>query len=243
MSLSNGSGAFETPLVNVGGVSGAYIQMFISATSGTSGNGVDGTDEFKVFVSLNGAAYATTPNIQLFGNSNARWGYSNDGVTIMANRDTVLTAAAGTNNPPIYSNLLINIPSGTSTVQFKVEANNNSTSEFWNVDDILIGSSNSDITPPTIINSYVTSSTQINVVFDEAVDTSATSTSRYTGVSGLTSITLSNSQDTAFLTFTSIPVGAPNTLTINGVRDLAGNPHWLLHIISHFSTMAPILDW
>ena len=224
LSLSNGSGAFETPLVNVGGVSGAYIQMFISATSGTSGNGVDGTDEFKVFVSLNGAAYATTPNIQLFGNSNARWGYSNDGVTIMANRDTVLTAAAGTNNPPIYSNLLINIPSGTSTVQFKVEANNNSTSEFWNVDDILIGSSNSDITPPTIINSYVTSSTQINVVFDEAVDTSATSTSRYTGVSGLTSITLSNSQDTAFLTFTSIPVGAPNTLTINGVRDLAGNP-------------------
>lgn len=222
--VSNSTQTLEFEEVVVSSSDSTYLNFFLSSTSGTTGNGADAADYVEVYVALDGGAYLANPALTINGASNARWGFSNDGIVVNYNSNTTVAGAAGTNNSPIYSNIKVKVPDGHTKVKFKIEASNNSTSEFWNIDDVLIGVSGSDITPPTIINSYVASSTQINVVFDEAVDTSATSTSRYTGVSGLTSITLSNSQDTAFLTFTNLPVGTPDTLILTGIRDLAGNP-------------------
>jgi hypothetical protein len=222
--VSNSTQTLEFEEVVVSSSDSTYLNFFLSSTSGTTGNGADAADYVEVYVALDGGAYLANPALTINGASNARWGFSNDGIVVNYNSNTTVAGAAGTNNSPIYSNIKVKVPDGHTKVKFKIEASNNSTSEFWNIDDVLIGVSGSDITPPTIINSYVASSTQINVVFDEAVDTSATSTSRYTGVSGLTSITLSNSQDTAFLSFTNLPVGTPDTLILTGIRDLAGNP-------------------
>lgn len=223
VSISNATGGLESALINVTGVNNGYIQLFLSSTSGTSGNGADASDEFKVFVSLNGNPYPTTPTILIGGNSNARWSYSNDGLTINANRDTAVVASSGQDNPPIYSQLKIDIPNGSQTVQFKIEANNNATSEFWNIDDILVSSAGLDVTPPSVSDVYFVSPTQINVVFDEPVNLTAENTANYTGVPGIQSATRKATLDTVELTFTAIPLGLPDTLIISNIQDTSAN--------------------
>jgi len=222
-SVSNTTQTLEFEELVVNPSDSTYINFFLSSTSATSGNGVDASDYIKVYLATDGGAYSANPALTINGASNARWGFTNDGITVNYNSNDTVTASAGTNNSPIYSNIKVKIPNGFSKIQFKIEASNNSSSEFWNIDDVLVGVSGTDITPPTIINAYVASATQLNVVFSEAVDTSATSLFRYTGVSGLNSISLSNSLDTAFLNYTSISAGIPDTLTITGVKDTSGN--------------------
>ncbi len=74
---------------------------------------------------------------------------------------------------------------------------------------------------PTISDIWRTSSTNIMVAYTDSMDnTSATSTSRYKGIAGLTSVALNGSNDTATLTYGApFANGVQNTLTIDSVMN------------------------
>ena len=221
--LSNGSTTLEFEEVNVSPSDSTYVSFYLSSTSATTGNGADAGDYIRLFVALDGAAYFTTADIDIAGNSNARWGYSNDGLVAKKGTPVSVAATPGTDNTPIYSNIKLKIPTGHSSIKFKIEALNNSTSEFWNIDDIVVGIDGQDIAPPTVTTAYVVSPTQINVVFNEAVGTSAEVTGNYTGVTGLSAATRVATLDTVELTFANLPQGVADTLIISNIQDTSGN--------------------
>jgi len=125
------------------GFSGVQVIVHLSSTSATTGNGADSTDTVSVSVALNGGAFPATPDITIIGgpttSSNSRWSY-NDTANDVTTAGTPITGTgtAGTNNGTIHSTLVINIPNGTTSVALQINAINNSTGEFWNIDDVTL---------------------------------------------------------------------------------------------------------
>ncbi len=96
-------------------------------------------------------------------------------------------------------------------------------------DDISVGTIAADVTAPTVSAVTVTSSTTLDVLFDEAVDvTIAQNVNNYSANNSLgnPSIAVVNGGNPALvnLTFsTAFAAGTMNSLTVNNVADLAGN--------------------
>jgi len=135
--VNNETASLELSNVLTKGWTRMRVRARLSSTSGTSGNGADGADEAEFFVRLDNAAFGGTADVEVEGNSNAKWGYDADlmagttaGVTV------VLSAPQGGENANNYAIVDIAIPDGTTNVAMKVTAMNNSADEFWNVDDI-----------------------------------------------------------------------------------------------------------
>ena len=105
-----------------------------------------------------------------------------------------------------------------------------STSSFFQrhyFDDITIQTYVPDVTPPAIQSVTVTSSTTIDVLFSEAVDLNSSQTAANYVVAGL-GAAASAQRDAGnnarvHLTFAAPFSNSTQTLTINGVRDVAGN--------------------
>ncbi len=92
------------------------------------------------------------------------------------------------------------------------------------MDDVQFTSSSVDITPPTAVSAVATSPSSIDVTFSEAVNSTATNISHYTGIPGLSSISLNGAGDKATLTFSpAFTEGVFYTLNVSGVADVAGN--------------------
>lgn len=102
-------------------------------------------------------------------------------------------------------------------------------SDKFYVDDILVsGNPIVDATPPTVISLKVISSTELELIFSEKVEaTSAEEIENYVTSNGLgnpASATLQSDRKTIQLSFAQdFPNGIENTLTISGLKDLAGN--------------------
>lgn len=96
-------------------------------------------------------------------------------------------------------------------------------------DDIVIGAYVPDVTPPSIVSATATTSTAVDVLFNETVDaTTAQTLTNYSVSNGLgnpVSVVRDPSNTSlVHLTFgTAIPNGVNCTLTVNGVQDIAGN--------------------
>jgi hypothetical protein len=83
-----------------------------------------------------------------------------------------------------------------------------------------------DATPPSISYAFSPTATTLRIAFSEAVNaTSATTVGNYTLAPGLTASnpTLSADGKIVTLTTTAQTPGTPYTLTVNGVKDVAGN--------------------
>jgi hypothetical protein len=82
-----------------------------------------------------------------------------------------------------------------------------------------------DVTPPTVIDAFATSLTDVKVVFDEAVNTTAEITGNYTGLTSISTATRNISLDTVTLAL-SVPLtdGVVYTLIISNVEDTSANP-------------------
>ena len=92
------------------------------------------------------------------------------------------------------------------------------------IDDVAFNSSAVDIVPPTALSAAPTAVSTIDVTFSEAVNATATNTANYTGISGLSSVTLNGAGDKATLTFSpALTKGIFYTLNVANVADLAGN--------------------
>lgn len=127
--------------VPVAGYGSVTVQVHISSTSLTSGNGADVGDYVKVYVGLDGGDYGASPDITISGNNNARWSYSEIAVRTVAGVAVTNKPAGGGDRDDDgdgYSTLEIGIPEGTLSVGLKVDTFNGSVDEVWNVDDIEI---------------------------------------------------------------------------------------------------------
>lgn len=107
-----------------------------------------------------------------------------------------------------------------------------STSSFFGkhfFDDIQVQTIIPDVTPPSIVSNTVISSTQLDVLFDEAVDLSSAQTlSNYNANNGIGNPTIASrdisNTSLVHLTFsTAFSNALTNTLTVSGVQDLSLN--------------------
>ncbi len=155
--INNTTETVEFTSQDITGKTGVKAIVYISSTAGTSGNGADAGDYIRVWANVNGGGFPATADIEITGNSNARWNY---------NANLTATTAAGTNisngapqggtNANNYATLTITIPDGSTSVALKVEGKNNSSNEIWNIDDITLIANGSD---PTVGFDSATSST------------------------------------------------------------------------------------
>jgi|GEM_PF-2699505 len=134
--VNNSTSTLTMDRVNTSGYSSMVLNVYLSSTSLTSANGADASDFVKVYVNLDAGGFPSSPDVTINGYSNARWGYDGAGVAA-ATAGTPATFTAQSND---YAKIEISIPDGTSSLSFQIVAFNNSTDEFWNIDDIeLIG--------------------------------------------------------------------------------------------------------
>lgn len=92
------------------------------------------------------------------------------------------------------------------------------------MDDVKFTSSTVDVFPPATVSAVATSTSTVDVTFTEAVNSTALNTANYTGISGLTSVTLNGTNDKATLTFSPALIeGNFYNITIANVADIAGN--------------------
>lgn len=139
--VRNSSGALTFDAVNVSLYSDLYIIVRLSATSATTGNGLDGPDYVRVFTAIDGAAFkintAANADISLAGNGNARWGYDASlTLSTAAGMNKVAAApqmGSSTNN---YSTLRIDLNDSTSTIAMRLNLFNDTQGEYWNIDGI-----------------------------------------------------------------------------------------------------------
>lgn len=125
--------------VSISGYTGRYVQARIASLSTTTGNGADAADSMHLFVSVDGASYAGTPEVNLSGNSNARWGFwATNSYTALAGSATVIASPQGATSTNNYSTVNILIPDGATSVAVRVWAQNNTNSEVWAVDNVAV---------------------------------------------------------------------------------------------------------
>jgi len=130
--------------VNVTGKQDVYFELYNSVVATTSGNGIENSDLFEVYIALNGADYSTTPEIKISGTTTA------NNIQYGMNGTATITTAAGTPVEKIFSEtgpqtddkapsiLRVTIPNGTTSVKAKLVVKANSDKEIWNVEDVAL---------------------------------------------------------------------------------------------------------
>jgi len=95
-------------------------------------------------------------------------------------------------------------------------------------DDISVSTIVLDVTAPTIISATATSSTSIDVLFNEAIDLTTSQTSTNYSINPAIGNPISATRDVSNLSLVHLTFGTPlsngnYTMSINGVQDLVGN--------------------
>ncbi|MBB6609730.1 endonuclease [Pontibacter sp. Tf4] len=134
----------ELSEVTIAGRQDVYLELYNSAVATTSGNGVENSDLFEVYVALDGANYSTTPDVRMTGTT------TSNNIQYGMNGTATITTAAGTPVERIFSEngalpldkapsiLRVTIPNGTTSVKVKLLVKANSDKEIWNVEDVAL---------------------------------------------------------------------------------------------------------
>ncbi len=163
--VTNATATLELNSATVSGYGSVKIIVHLSSTSVTSGNGADASDFIKAFANVDGAGYPATADIEMDGNNNARWDYNATLTqTTAAGTSVTVSAPQGGTNSNNYATLEITIPDGSTNVAFKLIANNNSTNEYWNIDDVeLTGTSSTGVDNPVSFLATTAASSEIDL--------------------------------------------------------------------------------
>jgi len=137
-----GAGAtLELGSVDVSGYSSVALSVRTSGVSGNGTNGLDAGDYVRVFVSVNGAAFPGTADVEVTGNNNARWLYTGTQTATTTAGTPISVLCPNPGGTPATVNgpgtIVVNIPSGAQTVAIRIVTSNGS-NEIWNVDDIQV---------------------------------------------------------------------------------------------------------
>ena len=139
--VSNSSTTLDLSAFSCLDYTSVVVRIRLSSTSGVPGNGADAGDNVRVWADVDGAGFPVSPDIQVNGNTNARWGYTTGtGVATTPAGTPLVVAPAGGGNRTTdgYSYLNITIPDGSSTVALRITALNNSVNERWNIDNVAL---------------------------------------------------------------------------------------------------------
>ena len=137
-------GAATLQLANssIEGYTTRTVEVRVASTSTNGTNGADALDKVTIFVALDGAAFAATPDITIAGASanNARWGYNANLVVATTAGAAVAVSAPYANslNVTNYATARITLPNNAATLSLKIVASNNAASEVWAIDDVRI---------------------------------------------------------------------------------------------------------
>lgn len=134
-------GTLELGTIDVSGYSNMTVVVRTSAVSGNLTNGLDGADHIRVFANVDGAGFPGTADVEVTGNSNARWLYAGtQAATTTAGTPISVQSPSpggspGTVNGP--GTIRVNIPAGAQTLALRI-ATSNGSNEIFNIDDIQI---------------------------------------------------------------------------------------------------------
>ncbi len=118
------------------------LSFDLAAFSGTSGNGMDGTDVMTVFVSTDGVTWSSEVTVNGAGNS--YWGFAGSavasGVYDGNNVPTAYTAPGGglLSGPNAYSKVTLTGLPISPTLFIRIELKNNSSNEIWVIDNVVL---------------------------------------------------------------------------------------------------------
>ncbi|WP_082780281.1 endonuclease [Rufibacter sp. DG15C] len=132
--------------VTTTGYKDLVLELFNSSVSTTTGNGIESGDFLEVYTAINGASFSTTPDIKITGDANdnnARYGM--DGTLLLETvaGTPLVKTFTGSALPTIAQNaapsrLLVQLPTGATSVQVKVLLKTNSDKEYLNIDDVTL---------------------------------------------------------------------------------------------------------
>ncbi|MBP7828297.1 MAG: hypothetical protein KA248_00115 [Kiritimatiellae bacterium] len=135
--------------VDLSGHSSIMLSLHCASTGG-----VENYDGLQVFVALDGGEFPSDPDITLQeanptdAVANLTWSYSAGGVAHTTAGTPVTFNGDGADG---YATIRIRIPDGSSSVSVKIAADNNSTSEFYYVDDIGLTSGTWNFNDPPVL--------------------------------------------------------------------------------------------
>lgn len=132
---------------NITGLSGytsKYVEFRLASWSiGSVGNGTDAGDYVLTEVSLDGGSTYTS-EAQVNGNNNAYWSFTTGTGTASTTYTGSGTATAftpgggGARTADGYSTVHINLPNSCTQARIRITLLNNSTSERWTIDDVVL---------------------------------------------------------------------------------------------------------
>jgi len=144
--VNNSTQTLTLNSVDVTGSSSMQVDAYLSSTSASGTNGAEASDYVEVYLDIDGGGFPVSPDITVtgFGGTgfNARWGLdaSLTATTVAGTPVSLASPQTGTSTNN-YAKIEITIPDGTTSVALQLEVKNNSSDEFWNIDDIaLVGS-------------------------------------------------------------------------------------------------------
>ncbi|GAB3202964.1 endonuclease I [Pontibacter aydingkolensis] len=143
--------------VDITGKEDVYLELYNSAVSTTTGNGVEASDYLEVYVALNGAGFSATPDLKITGDqtdNNVRYGMNGTAVLSTTAGTPVTRTFIKANNEmgdiaadKAPSRLHVSIPSGTNSVKLKLLIKTSGDKEVWNVDDVGLYSATATTIP------------------------------------------------------------------------------------------------
>ena len=137
--VSSANVTLELASVSIAGYTGRQVNVRVSSTALSGAQGTDGGDHVRVFVALNGAAFASTGELDLAGNSNARWGFTaTNHAAIPAGTAVSVAAPQGGESVNNFSDLYVLIPDSATSLAVRVQAQTDSANEIWNIDAIRV---------------------------------------------------------------------------------------------------------
>tara|TARA_R110002050_G_scaffold194708_2_gene329510 strand:+ start:24156 stop:28040 length:3885 start_codon:yes stop_codon:yes gene_type:complete len=147
--VNNSNTTLELASVNVNPTDSIFLNLHLSSTALTSGNGADGSDEVAIYLNINGNGFSSSPNLIITGNNNAKWGFGNYQAGTTTNTASGTIVFDNTSNQNLSPNgggyreadayqeinaKFYNI----NSIAIKITAINNSANEIWNIDDITL---------------------------------------------------------------------------------------------------------
>lgn len=152
--VSNGTAILTSSVINTSACSSIQLSFNLAAFSiGSTTNGLDATDYVEVDISPDGGTtYYNT--IQINGNNNAYWAYSATGIASTpydgnATPVSFSPAAGGSRTTDGYSTVTVTGLPSVSNLMIKITMVNNSSSERWVIDHLIVSGSCTVCTAPT----------------------------------------------------------------------------------------------
>ena len=131
LQVNNRTATVEFQTFNASSSSNLEFSIRLASFSGTSGNGADGSDYVKIFVSTNGGS-TYSEELIINGNSNARWSFSSgsgEATKIFSGDNSPTTfspSSGGDLTTEGFSTLKISGLPSSLELRIKIELKNNS---------------------------------------------------------------------------------------------------------------------